>query len=246
MEKKRKRYKIADVVFDLWYQSAYVEKLCADYEVAESEKAEFSIDVTAEDIALEKSRSEGGFQEKAYESLAIYRKLCEKMLEYNSFLFHCSAVSVDGRAYLFAAPSGTGKSTHTRMWRQYFGSRAVMINDDKPLLQVKEDAIYVCGTPWCGKHGIQTNAKAPIQGICILGRGNENKIRTITPLEGYPNLYRQTYRPEDREKMLKTLSLLKQAAERIPLYEMECNISEEAAKIAWNTMKNQDDRADGE
>lgn len=245
MEKQRKRYKIADVVFDLWYQSAYVEKLCADYEVTESEEAEFSIDITAEDITLEKSRSEGNFPEEAYESLAIYRKLCEKMLEYNSFLFHCSAVSVDGRAYLFAAPSGTGKSTHTRMWRQYFGSRAVMINDDKPLLQVREDAIYVCGTPWCGKHGIQTNAKAPIQGICILGRGAENKIRTITPLEGYPNLYRQTYRPADREKMLKTLSLLKQVTEHIPLYEMECNISEEAAKIAWNTMKNQDDRING-
>lgn len=245
MEKQRKRYKIADVVFDLWYKSAYMEKLCADYKIEESENPEFSINVSEDDIALEKSKSEDTFPEKAYESLAIYRKLCEKMLEYDSFLFHCSAVSVDGKAYLFAAPSGTGKSTHTRMWRQYFGSRAVMINDDKPLIQVREDAIYVCGTPWCGKHGLQTNAKAPIQGICILRRGETNKIRAITPMEGYPDLYRQTYRPEDREKMVKTLSLLKQLAERIPLYEMHCNISEEAAAIAWNTMKDRDDSING-
>lgn len=68
-------------------------------------------------------------------------------------------------------------------------------------------------------------------------------IRRLTPIEGYPELYRQTYRPtEKREKMLKTLALLKQVTERIPLYEMHCNISEEAAELAWNTMKVQEQK----
>lgn len=242
MEKRKKSYRIADASFDIRYYSDYVEKLCADYETDPLETPEFVIDVSEEDLAIEKSKSEDKLPEMFYESLAVYRKICETMVARDCFLFHCSAVAVDGKAYLFAAPSGTGKSTHTRMWRQHFGTRAVMINDDKPLLQVREEAIYVCGTPWCGKHGIQTNCKAPIQGICLLRRGEENRIRKITPLEGYPELYRQTYRPVGQtEKMRRTLSLLKQLAERVPLYEMHCNISEEAAELAWKMMKDQEE-----
>ena len=224
---QQKKYRIADVDFEMHYESDYLKQLCTDYEIDPQLTPEFVIQVSENDMEAERQKSEEKVPEYIYESLAVYRKLCEEMIDHDCFLFHCSAVAVDGKAYLFAAPSGTGKSTHTRMWRQYFGTRAVMINDDKPLIQVKENVIYVCGTPWCGKHGIQTNQKMPIQGICILRRGAENTIRRLTPIEGYPELYRQTYRPtEKREKMLKTLALLKQVTERIPLYEMHCNISD--------------------
>ena len=98
-----------------------------------------------------------------------------------------------------------------------------MVNDDKPILRIKDDGIYVCGTPWCGKHGLQTNVEVPVQGICILRRGEENMIRKISAIDGYPDLYKQTYRPGEKDKMLKTLSMIKQMAERLPLYEMHCN-----------------------
>lgn len=100
------------------------------------------------------------------------------------FCFTCSAVALDGQAYLFTAPSGTGKSTHTRLWREVFGERAVMVNDDKPLIQVREDAIYVCGTPWNGKHNLDSNQKVPIKGICLLERGTVNHIETISAADG--------------------------------------------------------------
>lgn len=244
MEKRRKSYRIAGVPFDLYIRSAYLEKLCADYEVDVLEDPEFVTEVSDADIMAEREKGEGEMSEPIYESLAVYRNLCEKMLEYDSFLFHGSAVAVDGKAYLFTAPSGTGKSTHTRMWRQHFGDRTVMVNDDKPLLQVREDGIYVCGTPWCGKHGLQTNCMMPLQGICILRRGEENEIHAISPIDGYIDLYRQSYRPKDKEKMIKTLALIRQLAERVPLYEMHCTISEEAAVMAWNKMKDQDRKSD--
>ena len=170
------------------------------------------------------------------ESLAVYRKISEIMVEHDTFLFHCSAVALDGQAYLFTAPSGTGKSTHTRLWREVFGERAVMVNDDKPLIQVREDAIYVCGTPWNGKHNLDSNQKVPVKGICILERGTVNHIETISAADAFQFLYRQTYRPADREKMLRTIGLLKQVTERVPLYRMQCNISHEAAKMAWKMM----------
>ena len=100
-------------------------------------KPDFVIEVTDEEVEREKKKSEPGASKGIIESLAIYRKLCEKILDRNCVLFHCSAVAVDGKAYLFTAASGTGKSTHTRMWRQHFGGRAVMVNDDKPILRME-------------------------------------------------------------------------------------------------------------
>ena len=84
---------------------------------------------------------------------------------------------------------------------------------------------------------MQTNVEVPVQGICILRRGEENMIRKISAIDGYPDLYKQTCRPGEKDKMLKTLSMIKQMAERLPLYEMHCTISEEAAVMAWERMK---------
>lgn len=131
-------------------------------------KPDFVIEVTDEEVEREKKKSEPGASKGIIESLAIYRKLCEKILDRNCVLFHCSAVAVDGKAYLFTAASGTGKSTHTRMWRQHFGGRAVMVNDDKPILRIKDDGIYVCGTPWCGSMVADKRGSAGAGEICIL------------------------------------------------------------------------------
>ena len=234
--KSEKCYRIADVYFKMTCHGDFTRELCADYEAEEMLEPAFEISVSEEEIDKEGTSEDEKYREYL-ESLAVYRKLCEKMLEYDTFLFHCSAVEVEGKAYLFAAPSGTGKSTHTRMWREYFAEKAVMINDDKPLIQVGTEGVLVCGTPWNGKHRLDTNKMVPIQGICLLERGSENKITKISPLEAYPGLYRQTYRPSDREKMVKTLALLKQVAEKVPMYKMQCNISTEAAKTAWDAMK---------
>ena len=186
MMEKRKRYRIADAEIEIAFTENYTEIICRDYEVKAEGKPDFVIEVTDEEVEREKKKSEPGASKGIIESLAIYRKLCEKILDRNCVLFHCSAVAVDGKAYLFTAASGTGKSTHTRMWRQHFGGRAVMVNDDKPILRIKDDGIYVCGTPWCGKHGLQTNVEVPVQGICILRRGEENMIRKISAIDGYP------------------------------------------------------------
>ena len=133
---KRKRYRIADAEIEIAFTENYTEIICRDYEVKAEGKPDFVIEVTDEEVEREKKKSEPGASKGIIESLAIYRKLCEKILDRNCVLFHCSAVAVDGKAYLFTAASGTGKSTHTRMWRQHFGGRAVMVNDDKPILRI--------------------------------------------------------------------------------------------------------------
>lgn len=238
MEKIVKKYIMADVPFCMKSFYSFTPNMCKKYEDTQSKLLpDFTIEVTKEEIAAENHGEAEDFSDAYLESLALYRKLCEKMLEYDTFLMHCSAVAVHGKAYLFTAPSGTGKSTHTRLWREHFGTDAVMVNDDKPLIQVRKDSIYVCGTPWSGKHYLDTNIKVPIQGICVLRQGKENLIQRIGPADSYAELYRQAYRPKDREKVLKTLSLLKVLAENIPMYRMSCNISQEAVEVSYGAMK---------
>lgn len=119
---------------------------------------EFSITISPEDIVFEREKSEKEdlmegipvrqFSDEYLETLAVYRKICARLLERETLLFHGSAIAIDWMAYLFTAKSGTGKSTHAALWRKLFGDRAVMINDDKPLLKVTPEGVLVCGTPW--------------------------------------------------------------------------------------------------
>lgn len=209
--------------------------------------ADFSVTVTPEDIDFERQKSaredevEGipvrNFTEQYLETLAVYRKIAERMLDYDTMLFHGSAISVDGEGFLFTAKSGTGKSTHTRLWREAFGDRAVMVNDDKPLLRVTEDQVLVCGTPWDGKHRISTNTCIPLKGICILNRAEDNHIAPVTMADALPLLLQQSYRPSNSVGMMKLLALLEKVSKRTGLYSLGCNMEPEAAQVAYNGMK---------
>ena len=197
----------------------------------------FSLDIAEQDVERERARAEHPDADEAYlESLACYRKFCERAVFERVLLFHCSAVSVDGVAYLFAAPSGTGKSTHTALWRRVFGDRAVMVNDDKPLLRLSPQDVLVYGTPWDGKHHLSNHICARVGGICFLSRASENRITRVSPNEGLGRLLVQTFRPDSTEGTAQMLKLAIELATRIPLWSLECNISEDAARLAWHSM----------
>ena len=118
-----------------------------------------------------------------YESLCVCRAICRRLPFYDAFLIHAAALEVDGAAYLFAAPSGTGKTTHARLWQQQLGPKAHFINGDKPVLRVLDGTFFACGTPWNGKEGLGANLVCPVGGICFLERGTENRIRRLAPAE---------------------------------------------------------------
>lgn len=231
------RMRVAEITVEVHSLYTDVKEMCREYLC--EDKPDVVIVMTEEDIGNERKRYPDGEKATAgyIETLAVYRKIAEAVLDHDILLVHGSAVAVDGRGYLFLAPSGTGKSTHTRLWREFFGDRAEMINDDKPLLRLEENQILVCGTPWNGKHRLGTNKNVPLQGLCILRRGKENKIRRVSAKEAYADVLRQIYRPlADREKMEKTMELMDKIL-RLPLYYMECTISAEAAKMSYENMK---------
>jgi hypothetical protein len=233
-----KTYKFAEIPVEIYTRGKYFEQCCSDY-LSEGEKPLLKIAASDEDLAYEQEHSEEGVKfSKAYlEFIALYRKFCEKVLDYGVVLCHGSVVELDGKAYMFTAPSGTGKSTHAKMWRQHFGDKVTMINDDKPLLKFKEDGIYAYGTPWDGKHHLSTNTCAKLAGICFLHQAEENSIRKIGAEESVVLLMNQIYRPRDMEGLMKTMDYVDRLIEEVPMYSMGCTISKDAAEMAYKAMR---------
>lgn len=230
-------YKFADITVEVRNRGQYFYDCCVDY-LAEDEEPKISILATDEDLVYEQSHAEEGseFSKSYLEFIALYRQFCEKVLDFGVVLCHGSVVELDGRAFMFTAPSGTGKSTHARMWRERFGDRVIMINDDKPLLKFKEDGVYAYGTPWDGKHHLSTNRGVKLAGICFLHQAEDNCIRRIAPGESVSLLMNQIYRPRNMEDLIKTMDYADKLINEVPMYSMGCTISKEAAEMAYKTM----------
>lgn len=210
------------------------------------DRPDFSVQITPADIGFEreKSRREDRLEGKAernfpdwyLETIAVQRKIAEHLLDFDTLLFHGSVVAVDGVGYLFTARSGTGKSTHTRLWREMLGDKAVMINDDKPFLHIGSDRVVAYGSPWNGKQGPGCSRCAPLRTICILQRGAENVIEAIPASEALPMLLQQSQRPGDKGRYPRYMELLSRLAESVAFYRLSCNMEPSAALVSYRGM----------
>ena len=236
--------KIADEVIFAHTIYPNTRKRCVEYFCDQS--PELRISITPGDIEVEQElhnrerQLEGlpaeNLSEGQFEITAVQRKLAEVLFERNVLVFHGSVVAVDGQAYLFTAKSGTGKSTHTRFWRETFGDRAVMVNDDKPFLRITEDGVLAYGSPWNGKHKLGNNICVPLKAICILERGEENQIQAISGQEASMMLFQQSNRPMDPRKMPIYMDLIDQLSKKTEFYRMQCNLDPNAAQVAFDAM----------
>lgn len=164
-------------------------------------------------------------------------EFCTKLLDFDGFMLHSSGVVYENKAYLFSAPSGTGKSTHTTIWRKVFGEdETYIINDDKPVIRMIGDETLVFGTPWSGKTDQNKNQSAPLQGICFLERGETNSIEPLPVKEAVRMILDQTLRPDATGDMSKLLELLDKLLGRVKVYRMRCNMEDEAARVAYRGM----------
>lgn len=217
---------------------------CRDY--LSDHEPDFFVEVTEDDLAyeqkmLDQEAVEEGLKFRKFsgpflERASIQRKIAYELLNRDTVLLHGSTVGLDGNAYLFTAPCGTGKSTHTRLWREVFGSRAVMVNDDKTFLRITPSGVLAFGSPWSGKHGLATNICLPLRGICFLSRGKENVIQPELPEEAMPEMLHQCLIPEDVAGANLTHELLKQLAQAVPLWKLECTKDQEAAHVSYQAM----------
>lgn len=181
-------------------------------------------------------------QEYPQTSLDVAEYMCtggnffKKLLDYGGMMLHSSAVVVDGRAYLFTADSGTGKSTHTGLWLKKFGERAYILNDDKPALRLEDGVWYAYGTPWSGKHDISVNTRVPVAGIAVVHRGETNTIESFKGIAAIHAILKQINKVKAPEYRGKQLELLDKLITQVPIWKLTCNMDPEAAEVSYAAM----------
>lgn len=159
-----------------------------------------------------------------------------KLLEYNGMFLHSSTVVVDGKAYSFSAPCGTGKSTHTGLWLKLFGDKAFIINDDKAAYRKIDNKYYVYGTPFSGKNEINANTRAELAGICFVEQAEHNSIERIPMDDAVSLIISQTVRPGIPQRMEMMCDFIDELIQNIPIYRLKCNMELDAARLSYETM----------
>ena len=197
---------------------------------------DFSVSLCKEDILAEQeATSENQFSPTYLETLALLRKLAEILPSHNRILMHGASISYNQNAYLFTAPSGTGKSTHIRLWKKYLGDDVKIVNGDKPFISLENEPM-IYGSPWAGKENWHRNCKMPLKGICFVQRGTTNSIRRIEASECLSLLFKQVYLPADTLAAGLTLELVDTLIKKVPLYVLTCDMSEEAVKCSFEAL----------
>lgn len=236
---------VSDMIFSVSCLYPSTKRYCEKF--VTEQPGEFPVAVTQQDIDDERQKSfdedscvDPGLRNcsDAYlEIIALLRKTADIITCHGRALMHGSAICVDGKAYIFTALSGIGKSTHTRLLRQLLGERCVMVNDDKPFLYSKDGRFYVCGTPWMGKHRIGEKIIKPLAGIFFLRRSENNELSKMHADTALPLMLSQIHRPVEPDQVLHTLDLLDCLLSSVPLYDFGCNMDISAAELSSSVMK---------
>lgn len=160
----------------------------------------------------------------------------DSLLEHQGILLHSSCVVYQGNAYLFSGPCGAGKSTHTNIWTRIF-STSYILNDDKPAIRYIDGKLYAFGTPFSGKTNKNINKRIPIAGISFIKKSQSNHIKALSSKEALILFLSQTLKPYREERLDQMVSILEKIVNNIPIYELSCNMEDEAAFLSFQVMK---------
>ncbi len=151
------------------------------------------------------------------------------ILQDRSLILHSAFMNKDEQAILFSAPSGVGKSTQANLWEQYRGTR--IINGDRSLLVKEKSGWYAYGWPICGSSEICHNEKFPIHAIVMLHQAKVNEVKRLGIFEAVKRLMSEiTINMWNSEFQIKALDLIQELVEEVPVFELGCDISEDAVK----------------
>ncbi len=199
-------------------------------------------DYTEVDIALYSLRRHTIFSQTDYEYMYTGAAFQNRLAMLGGGVLHSSSVAYNGQGIAFSAPSGTGKSTHTKLWKEVFGDAVEIVNDDKPAIHFEGEQAMLSGTPWSGKTALNRQMTVPLRAIVFIERGEKNAIRRLDAVEGMFYLTSQIYRPYYDESLgIKLLDFTERVLANVPVYLLTCNISHEAVYTVFNELFSQED-----
>ena len=160
-------------------------------------------------------------------------------LPYGAVAIHTSVIMQGGKGYMFLGESGTGKSTHTRLWRECIEG-AELLNDDSPIVRVVDGVAMVYGSPWSGKTPCYKLLRVPLGGVTRSSQAPHNRIRPLGKLQALgailpscpPNM---AYDEALTDRMCEVIGGIIRTT---PVYHLECLPNHEAAELSFNTLSN--------
>ena len=227
------KIKIAGVIFKINAVYDFAKEFCASF--LTQENFDYEITTTEQEILAEQALYQVKYHPKYLETTCIYRHIAELLPLKNRVVMHGVALKYQQNGYLFLAPSGTGKTTHTNLWKDYLKDNLDIINGDKPILEFKKGDIILHASPWCGKENIFNNKTAELKAICLIDRAVQNTIEKIDAINNLQNLLVQVYMPKNLTSSEKTIDLVNTLCE-VDLFKLHCNISKDAFILAFNTL----------
>ena len=158
------------------------------------------------------------------------------MMRRDALVLHCAYMQREGKAILFSAPSGTGKTTQATLWEKHRGTRVV--NGDKSLIRCVDGVWTAGGWPVCGSSGVCHNESMPIRAIVMLSQEKENAIARLTPFAAFSQIYSQiTVNFWNRGAQQRAMDLIEHLVTHTPAYHLGCTISEEAVACLEGALK---------
>ncbi len=165
--------------------------------------------------------------------------ICDALMRRNRLVFHGASYLWRKRAYIFSAPSGTGKTTQITHWRSLYGQGIEILNGDKPILEVSGNGeISVHPSPWKGKEGLgRDDITAPLGGIILLRQDTQNHIEKIKPTEAARNLFGRIYSTFSTvEDVLLAADLMEQILSVTPVWMLSNRGDEDSAELTYKTL----------
>ncbi len=204
-----------------------------------NENPQVTFEITSQDIEYEISNINGKCTRLNAELSAMLRKFSMWTLANDAFYLHSALIDVDGVGVAFAAPSGTGKTTHMRLWGELLGDKMRIINGDKPIARFFYDKQYPIGygLPWCGKERYEINDKVEIKHFCFIERSETNSCEKVVASE-YLNLFFKQIllQRNNPAAVAKTLNLADKFLKNVSIWKIKCNMDISAAEVAYNTI----------
>ncbi len=232
--------KIADTVCEI--NTVHVRPRAISRDFIVDEAPDCSVTTTPEDLQNDRlhfsAESRDNLWEGIIEVYTVLRKVADRLIDFDILLMHGAVVAVDGKAYMFTGKSGIGKTTHIRQWLARCPG-AYVVNGDKPFLKIREagELPLACGSPWAGKENIFTTTVVPLQAIVMLERSEYNEMKRVSFSDSFLDIFQQMYRPEDEEKMRKTIQLVQRMNPGVSFWRFKCNnFKEDCFDVAFNTL----------
>lgn len=224
---------IADLVTELHPKYEETKQLAAPFLYEGSRETDIVLTLTDAALNSFMCRAAEGVTVGQMENFALSQQFNRRAIPFHTMLIHSSALVCGGKAFLFSAASGVGKSTHTRLWQNVFGSRVHVFNDDKPVVRICENSVAACGTPFDGGSGVALNETYPLGAVIFLERGEHNAVRVPNNREILQKLYFQTLHLVNVETAEQMLDNFERLLTLTQFYVLTCNTEEEAVRVAY-------------